>query len=69
MRKECGATGKRAAPGEGWRAGLCELQGTHCTAHDVVLPGGLWLCKEPQLWQGLPRKEHGRHTGHFENYF
>jgi hypothetical protein len=25
MRKECGASGKRAAPGEGWRAELCEL--------------------------------------------
>jgi hypothetical protein len=24
MRKECGETGKRAAPGEAWRAGLCE---------------------------------------------
>jgi hypothetical protein len=46
MRKECGATGKRAAPGEGWRAGLCELWGTSCTsARKAVLSDGLGLAK------------------------
>jgi hypothetical protein len=70
MRKECGATGKRAAAGKGWRARLCEQQGTRCTsARNVVLPGGLWLCKERQFRHGLLRRGHGRQAAHPENYF